>query len=103
MKYKVTMNMPGSKYPTEFFLEASRMEEFYKASNSGSKIVSIDGNFYNTAYFVQAVPAVEDMVLEKSQQTLIEKGIIDSEDEIQKRIRLTKEKYGQETKLLREV
>lgn len=101
MKYKVTMNLPGSKYPTEIFLDEERMKKFYEAANSGSKIIGIDGSYFNTAYFVQAVPAVDDIVLERSQQALIEKGIVDDENEIQKRIRLTKEKYGQETRMLR--
>ena len=103
MKYRVTFNIPNEKFPTEVVLSEEKMEALYQGMQTGGKVVKIDGDYFNSAYFAKAVKASEDFVLERSQQALIEKGILPDEDEIQKRIRLTKEKYGQETKLLREV
>lgn len=62
-RFEVTFNLMGSKFPTTVYLEEDRMKALYDAMNRGVKIVELDGNYFNTAYFIQAVPASDQMVL----------------------------------------
>jgi|SRR6185369_814912 len=92
-KYQVTFNQIGSKFPTMVYLDEERMQALYDAMNRGIKIVELDGNYFNTSYFVQAVPAIEEMQFRVAQDKLVEKGLIKTPEEIQKRIQATKDKY----------
>lgn len=99
-RFEVTFNLMGSKYPTTVYLEEDRMKALYDAMNRGVKIVELDGNYFNTAYFIQAVPASEKMEFQVSQEKLVEKGIIDSSEETQKRIELTQARHDLSRKMI---
>ena len=103
MKYKITFNIPNEKFPVDIVVSEEVMEAFYQGMQTGNKVVKINGSYFNSAYFAKAVPATEDTVLEESQKKLIEKGLVDDETELHKRIRLTQQKHDNETKLLWEV
>lgn len=93
-RFQVTFNQIGSKFPTMVYLNEDRMTALYDAINRGVKIVELDGNYFNTAYFVQAVPATEEMQFTVAQDKLVEKGVLESPEQVQKRIELTKAKFN---------
>ena len=76
MKYKVIFNLPG-KDATTILVDESKMEMLMQAVNE-KKVVQINQNYYNTAYFVQA---------EQDRNT------IKLSDEQRKQIEATKNKY----------
>ncbi|NCC41892.1 MAG: hypothetical protein EOM21_21280 [Gammaproteobacteria bacterium] len=59
--YKITFNVPGD-FPTEVSVTEEQMGNFYKAVLQKTKIVKIGNSFFNTAYFVKAVPDTEKII-----------------------------------------
>ncbi len=55
MRYKVLFNLPGKNEATEVLIEKEKMKPLLEAINQ-KKVVQIGEGFYNTAYFVNALP-----------------------------------------------
>lgn len=98
--FKVTFNLPGSKFPTEVRLEEEKLKSLMSAMDRGAKVVELDGSYFNTAYFIQAVPDSESIEMRVVQDKLVEKGILDSPEEMQKRIDLTRARHELKNKML---
>lgn len=62
MIYKITFNIPGDEFPTEVAVNKEQMERFYEALSKKTKIVKIENCYFNTAYFVRAIPDTEKIV-----------------------------------------
>ncbi len=67
MRYKVIFNLPGKNEATEVLIEKEKMKPLLEAINQ-KKVVQIGEGFYNTAYFVNAVPDKNQMKLDHDQQ-----------------------------------
>jgi hypothetical protein len=59
MIYKVIFNIPNEKYPTEIHISKERMEYLAPKLSIKGHIVEIDGCYFNTSYFVKAIPDAE--------------------------------------------
>lgn len=98
--FKVTFNLPGSKFPTEVRLEEEKLKSLMGAMDKGAKVVELDGSYFNTAYFIQAVPDSEEIVFRVVQDKLVEKGIVDDEETARKRIELTRQMHELQNKMI---
>lgn len=98
--FRVTFNLPGSKFPTDVRLEEEKLKSLMSAMDRGAKVVELDGSYFNTAYFIQAVPDSEAIELRVVQDKLVEKGVLDSPETIQKRIEMTQMKHELQSKML---
>ncbi len=77
MKYKVIFNLPGKNEATEVLIENEKMGPLLEAINK-KKVVQIGDGFYNTAYFVNAIP---------------DKTVTKLSDEQQKQLQQTRQRY----------
>ena len=66
MIYRVIFNIPNEKYPTEVHINKERMEALAPKLSIKGHIVEIDGCYFNTSYFVKAVPDGEMSRMEKA-------------------------------------
>ncbi len=90
--YKITFNNIGEQFPTEVSVTEQQMAVIASSLNE-KKVIQINGNYYNTAYFVKAVQYSKTSVIEEGTKSLIEKGILPPLDEMKERIRLTQAKH----------
>jgi len=54
--YRIIFNIPNEKFPTEIHINKDRMEALAPKLSIKGHIVEIDGCYFNTSYFVKAVP-----------------------------------------------
>lgn len=57
--YRITFNVPGAEHATDVSVTEEQMGKFYQAVVNKVKIVKIENSYFNTAYFVKAVPDTE--------------------------------------------
>jgi 4-hydroxy-3-methylbut-2-enyl diphosphate reductase IspH len=79
MNYKIVFNIPNEKFPTEVLITEEQMKAIEPALNS-KRVIQINGNYYNTAYFAKSVKDVEANVLEQSKVPQLEKVTQTTED-----------------------
>jgi len=70
MIYKVVFNIPNEKYPTEVHISKERMQALAPKLSIKGHIVEIDGCYFNTSYFVKAVPDGEMSRMEAADDRL---------------------------------
>lgn len=71
MIYKVIFNIPNEKYATEVHISKERMEALAPKLSIKGHIVEIDGCYFNTSYFVKAVPDGEMSRMEAAKDTTL--------------------------------
>lgn len=79
MKYKMIINVPNEKFPTEISLTQEQMDGIEPALNN-KKIVRIDNSYFNTAYIVKIIPDVDAMRIEENSQLKLEKTTQTTQD-----------------------
>lgn len=71
MNYKIIINVPNEKTPTEVLITGEQMEILEKRLNL-KQIIKIGDSFFNTAYIVKIIPDVEANLIEAPKYFAIE-------------------------------
>jgi len=69
--YKIIINVPNEKVPTEVLITGEQMEKLEPRLNE-KRIIRIGESFFNTAYIVKIVPDVEANLIENPNYLQIE-------------------------------
>lgn len=71
MNYKIIINIPGEKIPSEVLITGEQMDLLENSLND-KRIVKIGDSFFNTTYIAKIVPDVEANMIESPNYMQIE-------------------------------